>query len=296
MWPRPKAEQGNHDMKDLFGKVAFITGAASGIGLGIAHALAGRGMKIVLADIQKDALDLARKDLEERQAEVIAIDLDVSDRAAVRRAAETTVATFGKIHVLCNNAGVSRSIALDEATDTDWDWVLGVNLNGAINGLLAFLPLIKSHGEGGHIVNTSSMSGLRYSPGRGQGIYSTTKHALIGLSEALASDLEPHNIGVSVLCPSFVRTQMPHSGRNRPARFGGPLDAKRRPDDPLLVGAITGKDPDLVGEYVATGIELNQLHILTDAKERHQVEARLKKITDVLDYTARRDAREASQE
>ncbi len=282
-------------MKELFGKVAFITGAASGIGLGIAHALARRGMKIVLADVQKDALEAARQDLEQRQAEVLAIPLDVSDRDAVRRAAEKTVEAFGKVHVLCNNAGVGRSVRLDEATGADWDWVLGVNLNGAVNGLLAFVPLIKSHGEGGHIVNTSSMSGLRYAPDRGQGIYSTTKFALIGMSEALASDLAPFGIGVSVLCPSFVKTQMPHSGRNRPDRFGGPLNANRRPDDPLLTGALTGKEPDLVGEYVATGIEENQLHILTDAKERDLVEARMKKISDALEYTARRDAKEATR-
>lgn len=282
-------------MKELFGKVAFITGAASGIGLGIAHALARRGMKIVLADVQKDALEAARQDLEQRQAEVLAIPLDVSDRDAVRRAAEKTVEAFGKVHVLCNNAGVGRSVRLDEATGADWDWVLGVNLNGAINGLLAFVPLIKSHGEGGHIVNTSSMSGLRYTPDRGQGIYSTTKFALIGMTEALACDLAPFDIGVSVLCPAFVKTQMPHSGRNRPDRFGGPLDANRRPDDPLLVGAIHGKEPDLVGEYVATGIEENQLHILTDAKDRALVEARMKKISDALEYTARRDAREATR-
>jgi NAD(P)-dependent dehydrogenase (short-subunit alcohol dehydrogenase family) len=282
-------------MKDLFGKVAFITGAASGIGLGIAHALAGRGMKIVLADIEKAALDRARQDLEQRQAEVIAIELDVSDRTAFQRAAESARAAFGKVHVLCNNAGVGRSVPLDEATGADWDWVVGVNLGGAVNGLLAFVPLIKSHGEGGHIVNTSSMSGLRYTPGRGQGIYSTTKHALIGLSEALAADLEPHNIGVSVLCPAFVKTQMPHSGRNRPKRFGGPEVQQRRSDDPLLVGAIHGKEPDLVGEYVATGIERNQLHILTDATERAEIEARLDKIRGALDYTAQRDAREASK-
>jgi NAD(P)-dependent dehydrogenase (short-subunit alcohol dehydrogenase family) len=280
-------------MKEFLGKVAVITGAASGIGLGIAHALARRGMKIVLADIEKDALERAREDLERRQAEVIAIEVDVSDRAAVKRAADEAVAAFGKVHVLCNNAGVGRSVRLDEATAADWDWVLGVNLHGTINGLLAFLPLIKAHGEGGHVVNTSSLSGLRYSPDRGQGIYSTTKFALIGLSEALASDLRDTNIGVSVLCPAFVKTQMPHSGRNRPDRFGGPAVQKRAPDDPLLAGALTGKEPDLVGEYVATAIAENQLHILTDAKERHLVEARFKSIVDVFDYTGQRDAAEA---
>lgn len=282
-------------MRELFGKVAFITGAASGIGLGIAHALARRGMKIVLADIEREALDRARRDLEERQAEVIAIELDVSDRSAVAGAANAAIAAFGKVHVLCNNAGVSRGVPLDAATGADWDWVVGVNLGGAINGLLAFVPHIKSHGEGGHIVNTSSMSGLRYSPGRGQGIYSTTKHALIGMSEALASDLAPYDIGVSVLCPSFVRTQMPHSGRNRPARFGGAQVQQRRADDPLLIGAKTGKDPDLVGDYVATAIERNQMYVLTDAKERAQYEARLDGIRAAFDYTAQRDAREASK-
>ena len=282
-------------MKELFGKVAFVTGAASGIGLGIAHALARRGMKIVLADIEREALDRARRDLEERQAEVIAIELDVSDRAAVAGAANAAISAFGKVHVLCNNAGVSRGVPLDAATGADWDWVVGVNLGGAINGLLAFVPHIKSHGEGGHIVNTSSMSGLRYSPGRGQGIYSTTKHALIGMSEALASDLAPYDIGVSVLCPSFVRTQMPHSGRNRPARFGGAQVQQRRSDDPLLIGAKTGKDPDLVGDYVATAIERNQMYVLTDAKERAQYEARLDGIRAAFDYTAQRDAREASK-
>ena len=283
-------------MKEFLGKVAFITGGASGIGLGIAHALAKRGMKIALADIEREALARARKDLERRQAEVIALELEVSDRAAVKRAAEETVKAFGKVHVLCNNAGVGRSARLDQATGEDWDWVLGVNLQGVINGLLAFLPLIKGHGEGGHVVNTSSMSGLRYSPGRGQGIYSTSKFAIVGLSEALASDMEPFNIGVSVLCPAFVKTQMPFSGRNRPARYGGPMAQQRAADDPLVAGALAGKDPDLVGEYVARGIEENQLHILTDALERDLVEARMQKIADALDYTTRRDAAEAKEE
>jgi NAD(P)-dependent dehydrogenase (short-subunit alcohol dehydrogenase family) len=118
---------------------------------------------------------------------------------------------------------------------------------------------------------------------------------LIGMSEALASDLAPHDIGVSVLCPAFVRTQMPHSGRNRPARFGGPQVQQRRADDPLLLGAIRGKDPDLVGEYVATAIEQNQMYILTDATERAELDARLDRIRSAFDYTAQRDAREASK-
>jgi len=280
-------------MKDFAGKVAFVTGGASGIGLGIAHALAKRGMKIALADIEKEALARARQDLERRQAEVIALELDVSDRAAVQRAADDTVKAFGKVHVLCNNAGVGRTVPLDQATGADWDWVMGVNMHGAVNGLLAFIPRLKAHGEGGHIVNTSSVSGLRYSPGRGQGIYSTSKFAIVALSEALASDLAPLNIGVSVLCAGFVKTQMPNSGRNRPARFGGPIAQRQAPDDPLVAGGLHGKDPDLVGEYVANAIEENQLHILTDAKERGLIEARMRKIVEALDYTAARDAEEA---
>ncbi len=279
-------------MKDFPGKGAFITGGASGIGLGIAHALAKRGMKIALADIEKEALERARRDLERRQAEVIALALDVSDRAAVQRAADETVKAFGKVHVLCNNAGVGRSVPLDQATGADWDWVMGVNLHGVVNGLLAFIPHLKAHGEGGHIVNTSSVSGLRYSPGRGQGIYSTTKFAIVGLSEALASDMAAFNVGVSVLCAGFVKTQMPDSARNRPARFGGPIAEQRAADDPLVLGGMHGKDPDLVGEYVAKGIADNRLHILTDAKERRLVEARMRKIVEALAYTAARDAEE----
>lgn len=282
-------------MKEFRGKVAFITGAASGIGLGIAHALAARGMIIALADIEEEALAKVKTEFEERQAKVIAIPLDVSDRGAVAKAAEETIKTFGKVHVLCNNAGVGRSVRLDEATAQDWDWVLGVNLGGVVNGLLAFLPHMKAHGEGGHIVNTSSLSGLRYSPDRGQGIYSTSKFAIVGLSEALASDLEPFGIGVSVLCPAFVATRMPESGRNRPVRFGGANVQRRAPDDPLLVGARTGKNPDLVGEYVATAIAENQLHVLTDAKERQLVEERMQRISDAFAYTAERDQKEAAR-
>ena len=281
-------------MKDLRGKVAFVTGAASGIGLGIARALAARGMILALADVEEEALARAKVEFEERQAKVLAIPLDVSDRTAVARAAEETIRTFGKVHVLANNAGVGRSVRLDEATAQDWDWVLGVNLGGVVNGLLAFLPHMKAHGEGGHIVNTSSLSGLRYSPGRGQGIYTTSKFAIVGLSEALASDLEPFGIGVSVLCPAFVATRMPESGRNRPTRFGGAQVQRRADNDPLLVGARNGKSPDLVGEYVATGIEENQLHILTDAKERDLVEERMQRISDALAYTAARDKAEAA--
>src|SRR5690606_12266791 len=130
MIARTRSWGGQSGMKDLFGKVAFITGAASGIGLGMAHALARRGMKIVLADIEKEALATAKADLEQRQAEVVAIELDTSDRAAVADAARFAIDAFGKIHVLCNNAGVGRSVPLDEATGADWDWVLGVNLMG----------------------------------------------------------------------------------------------------------------------------------------------------------------------
>jgi NAD(P)-dependent dehydrogenase (short-subunit alcohol dehydrogenase family) len=282
-------------MKDLRGKVAVVTGAGSGIGLGIARALAARGMILALADIEEEALAKVKVELDERQTKVIALPLDVSDRDAVARAADETFRAFGKVHVLCNNAGVGRSVRLDEATAQDWDWVMGVNLGGVVNGLLAFLPHMKSHGEGGHIVNTSSLSGLRYSPGRGQGIYTTSKFAIVGLSEALASDLEPFDIGVSVLCPAFVATRMPESGRNRPMRFGGAQEQRRAPDDPLLVGARNGKNPDLVGEYVAKAIEENQLHILTDAKERDLVEARMKRISDAFAYTAERDRREAGK-
>ncbi len=271
-------------MKDLAGRGAFITGAASGIGLGMARAFAKEGMKVALADVEKDALDKAADELSKTNAQIIAIQLDVSDRQAMEDAARQTEEAFGKVHVLCNNAGVGGlGVPLDEETDEDWEWVIGVNLFGSINGLQAFIPLLKKHGEGGHIINTSSMSGHRSVAGRNQGIYVTTKFALVGLSESLRQDMEPHGIGVTVLCPSFVRTKMPLAGRNRPERFGG---AFTRSHSDLTAGAANGRDPDDIGLMMVDAIRDNEFYVFTDATQKEAVVERHRRVEAALDKAA----------
>ena len=274
-------------MEDLNGKGAFITGGASGIGLGMARAFAGAGMKVAIADVEAEPLRVVEAELTALGTECLAIEIDVADRDAMRAAAETCAGAFGKLHVLCNNAGVGGTGGpLDEVEDADWDWVLGVNLMGTVNGLQAFLPLIKEHGEGGHVVNTASMAGLRAFPRRGQGIYITTKFALVGMSEALAPDLEPHGIGVTVLCPGFINTLIFKAGRNRPEKYGGPF--ARDENNELAAGAKNGLDPDIVGDLIVGAIKENKLYVVTHDIERHMVETRHANIMAAFDEVAAR--------
>lgn len=208
-------------MKDLKGKTAFVTGAASGIGRGLALVLAQQGCKLAIADLEPAPLEAVRAELEQRGAEVVALTLDVSDREAVYRAADETERAFDKVHIVCNNAGIGlRDTPLDQIADSDYDWAFGV-----VNGFKAFLPKIKKHGEGGHIVNTASMAGLHVMPGWHHGLYAATKMAVVALSEGFQEALAGSNIGVSVLCPAAVDSKIYRSGRVRPARFGGPYRA-----------------------------------------------------------------------
>ena len=175
---------------DFTGKGAVVTGAASGIGRGIAGALAKAGARVVLADFDADGAERAAADLAGAGADVSALALDVSDRDAVYRAADAVRDRLGSLHILCNNAGVGyEGVPVDEIPDGDWDWVLAVNLFGVVNGLKAFTPLIREHGEGGHIVNTASIGGMQVRPGFHRGAYVTSKYAVVGLSEALAQDV-----------------------------------------------------------------------------------------------------------
>ena len=201
-------------MEHVEGKVAFITGGASGIGLAMARSYTSSGMKVVVADIQDDALDAVRDKFSDSNAELVAMKVDVTSREAMEQVAMDTEVAFGKIHVLCNNAGVALSGSVDEMSYEDWDWVMNVNLQGVINGTVSFINRLKSRGEGGHIVNTASMAGQ---VGIAlMSVYNTTKFAVVGMSEAMRQDLEPFNIGVSVLCPGFVATNIFTSERNRP--------------------------------------------------------------------------------
>lgn len=251
-------------MKDLAGKVAFITGAGSGIGLGMARVFHAAGMRIVIADLDQQHLDAALTHFRARPQAVHAIKLDVTDRQAMTRAADEAEGVFGRIHVLCNNAGVGVFGSLLEATYDDWDWALGVNVGGVINCVQTFLPRMLAHGEGGHIVTTSSMSGLLAAIG---GIYITTKYALVGFMETLRIELEPKGIGVSVLCPGLVNTAIFEGENSRPTRFRNTRFralVSNEPGDVMREQVLpTGMDPMEIGRRVLSGMRRNDLYILT---------------------------------
>jgi NAD(P)-dependent dehydrogenase (short-subunit alcohol dehydrogenase family) len=274
-------------MQDIRGRVAFVSGAANGIGLGICRALARSGTDIALADIQPDALERARSEIAALGVRAIALALDVSDADAVERAADAVEAEFGKVHIVCNNAGVSLGdVPLLEMTRAQWEWIFGVNLFGVVNGVQAFVPRIQKHGEGGHVVNTASMAGLQVSPHiRGIGAYAMTKHGVIALCEALAMELHGSNIGVSVLCPAQVETTLYDSGRRRPARFGG---SYRRADlNQARARSATGLSADAVGEHVVHAIRTNEYFIFTHPEARGRVEERHARMMAGFDAAAR---------
>lgn len=247
-------------MIDLEGKTAFVTGGASGIGLGLAKTFAREGMKVAIADIRQDHLDEAMAVLQDSNFDVMAVQLDVSDRAAMAAAADAVEARFGPVQLVCNNAGVNLFAPMDECTYDDWDWVMGVNLGGVINGVQTFVPRIKAHGLGGHVVNTASMASFITGPGAG--IYTTSKFAVRGLSESLRWSLAPYGIGVSVLCPGLVRSTIYESDKVRPAHLS---DATPAVDQAFMAQLANihqvGMDPDEVAARVLEGVRRNDLHI-----------------------------------
>lgn len=276
-------------MKDVAGKVAFITGGASGLGLAMANSLSGAGMKVAIADIQDDALAAAKESFAESNADVITIKVDVNDRDAMQAAADETLAAFGKIHVLCNNAGVALSGNIADTSYKDWDWLMGVNLDGVINGMQVFTKLIVDQGEGGHIVNTASMAGVLAM--ENLSVYNTSKFAVVGLSEAIAQDLAQYNIGVSVLCPSFVKTRIYSSERNRPDELGG-VDSSNffdmgeatdlTDEQQAALNQATGGllDAAMVGDMVLHAIQENELYIFTHPEFREATMAKAQRMSD----------------
>lgn len=259
-------------MQNLRGKTAFVTGGASGIGLGIAKALLGAGMNVVIADIREDHLEEAAAELGTPQR-VLALKLDVTDRAAYARAADAAEARFGNIHILCNNAGVGVVGPTELATFADWDWVMGVNLGGTINGIVTLLPRIKKHGEGGHIVNTASMSGLV--PHGGATIYGTSKGAAVAMIECMRPELEPHGIMCSAFCPGAVQSNIAEAGKTRPAALaetGYAESDKRRQQAGNFFHLFRTKEE--VGQRVLEGILNDELYILTHSEFRQGIEDR----------------------
>jgi NAD(P)-dependent dehydrogenase (short-subunit alcohol dehydrogenase family) len=276
-------------MDSVEGRTAFITGGASGIGLGMAKAFAGAGMNVIVADLRRDHIDQARAELAAagRDGRARFIELDVTDREAYAAAADEAERMFGTIHLLCNNAGIGILGSIGDARAVDWDWAVAVNLTAVFTGIKLFLPKIRGHGEGGHIVNTASMAGiLNYSSA---GLYVATKFAVVGLSEALRAELAPDGIGVSAFCPGGVRSNIRDYQRARPARFAGdtagaappPLGRTLSEADRARLSALTAS-PEEAGEIVLKGVRDNALYIFTAPEFRPGVTERFEAILRAL--------------
>lgn len=271
-------------MKDVAGKVAFVTGGASGLGLAMAHAFTGAGMKVAIADIEDTALEAAKLAFSDSNAEVITIKTDVTDRESMAQARQKTLDAFGKVHVVCNNAGVALNGNIADMTYSDWDWVMKVNLDGVINGIVTFINDIKSHGEGGHFVNTASIAGQYGMPGLSA--YCASKFAVVGISETMRIDLADDNIGVSVLCPGIVSTGIGSSERNRPDEFGGTESPAMTPRDGWATVAGQEMDvmePAVIGDIVLCGIQNNEFYLLTHKEFRRPLENRAQEIANAFD-------------
>lgn len=275
-------------MQDVAGKVAVITGGASGIGRGMAESFAAAGMKLVLADVEEKALADTAEALRVAGADVHTVPVDVSKAVQVQALADQALKRFGAVHVVCNNAGiVIGSGSIWQTTFDDWKWILGVNLMGIIHGLHAFVPILLEQGSESHIVNTASVLGLV----GGGGAYGVTKSAVVALSESLYFDLERAGARtrVSVLCPGFVATRIMDAGRNRPAELS---DASAVPTgepgaemmrDFVVEAVRKGRSPRSVGEQVLSAIRRERFYILTDSDWDPAIEQHMQSILDRRD-------------
>lgn len=272
-------------MQDFHDRTAFVTGGASGIGLALGRSLGRAGARVMLADIEAAALDAAVESLRANGVEAQGVVCDVADAASVQRAAERTLEAFGAVHILCNNAGVGGGSGIAGISLETWRWVVDVNLMGVVHGIAVLLPRMLAQGEGGHIVNTASLAGLQANIGFSP--YVASKYGVVGISEGLALELKPHGIGVSVLCPGFVRTQIPTSARNRPARYGAatkPAPGSRGAEILAHVAARneTGIDPDGVAARVMDAMRDGDLYVFTNPDMRGEVDERLDAIRAAL--------------
>ena len=267
-------------MKSVEGKVAFITGGASGIGLGMCRAFIDAGMKVAIADIREAALTSVVETLAKNENTLLPVHLDVTDRNAWIKAADKVEETLGKVNVLCNNAGITIDGPMQQATYNDWDYCLSINLGGVVNGIQTFLPRMLAGGDECHIVNTSSMGGLI--AGAGSGVYSASKYAVVGLTEELRSDLAESNIGVSVFCPGPTQTDLFNSSVEvRPDELSEtgyeprtvPLPEDTPSDITAAIYAIA-MQPQEVGRRVLQGIKRNDMYIITHPEFSNIVKAR----------------------
>jgi NAD(P)-dependent dehydrogenase (short-subunit alcohol dehydrogenase family) len=255
-------------MKDFAGRTAFVTGGANGIGIGLTRALLKEGCKVAMADIRAESLEQALKAL--NNPNCMGVQLDVSSREEMARAATEVEAKFGPVSLLFNNAGVNLFQSIEESSYDDWDWIMGVNLHGPINGVMTFVPKMVAAGKGGYIVNTASMAAILAAGV--PGIYNTTKFAVRGLSESLRASLAPHGIGVSVLCPGLVKSYIYASNDIRPQslkRGAKPVDAagvKRLADVHEF-----GMEPDVIASRVLEAMRENRFHIFSHPEFKDEV-------------------------
>jgi len=265
------------------GHVAVVTGAGSGIGAALASAFGAIGGRVVLADVETGALERVRAALEAKGVEAIAVPTDVSDAEAVARLARATLDRFGRVDVLCNNAGVSTFNAIADQSDADWRWVLGVNLWGVIHGVQTFLPILRAQGTPAHIVSTSSIAGL-WSGVPFIGPYAVSKVGVVSLSETLRDELRAAQspIGVSVLCPGSVSTNVMEAERNRPSLFGSEKRTEIAEQVRLMIRdglyGPDGKSPAEVADMVLDAIRRDRFWIITHASARATLEARFASI------------------
>jgi NAD(P)-dependent dehydrogenase (short-subunit alcohol dehydrogenase family) len=267
-------------MKDFKDKVAVITGGASGLGLAMARRFAAEGMKLVLADVEEETLRKVETEFRKAGVPVVGIRTDVSRAQDVERLAEKTLATFGGVHLLCNNAGVGPGGVVWENTLADWEWVLGVNLWGVIHGVRVFLPIMLRQDADSHVVNTASVAGLLSVPN--MGIYCVSKHAVVTLTECLYHDLAQRSsrVGVSLLCPAYVPTGIIDSERNRPALLRNAQRVKTAEElareEAMRKAVLSGKiSAEQVAQMVFDAVQGNRFYVLTHPKIKDAIRTRM---------------------
>lgn len=272
-------------MKDVTGKVAVVTGAASGIGRGMAETFLAAGMKVVLSDVEAPALAATTRELRDAGADVHDVIVDVAKPDHIERLARETLSKYGAVHVVCNNAGISlRGSASWESTLDDWAWILGVNLMGVVHGLRTFIPILLEQNVEGHIVNTASLAG--FVPGVGA-LYGATKSAVVSLSESTFLELQGRTdkVGISVLCPAYVDTNIMRAGRNRPEDLPHAAPVQKTPFGEAVSEWMTdqlknGLTPRAVGDQVLTAIQENRFYILTHPDWTPLISQRIERVVN----------------
>ena len=266
-------------METLRDKVAVVTGGASGIGLSMAHAFGREGMRVVLADIETERLEMARAELQSAGIEAAAVSCDVSDPASIEALRDRAVAASGTVHLLCNNAGVGAGGPSWEIPLARWRWVFGVNFWGVVHGISSFIPLLLAQGEG-HVVNTASAAGLLAVPYMGP--YTASKHAVVALTEALSIELSLAGgaVGASVLCPMWVRTRIAESERNAPAEVLAAGEPKSAGSGSELVAGLVagGMEPDEVAARVVSAVKESRFYVLPHDEVKEGVRQRAERI------------------